>query len=267
MTPSADVSPIERLVALAADEGLTARETRTGTTGAKRIFAFDRPMTRAVRRAGRCDPELATIFWALGTDDSLREGFEHRATWEQAHFPVPFWSLARLKFRLRQARVRRNTAAMHRRELQLQTVLSRTGAAPALLDRGKVGPDTHEYERMSAARAVVWQRAQQDLASDGLGVPWCYGDSHNWMFVISVSTEQEWRAALGGDRLAALAGRLVRTLMRTVLLADDFTLRLEIDSDERVNAAEGWQFRLRGDSRPEAVSIWRMHGGSVERCG
>jgi len=32
-----------------------------------------------------------------------------------------------------------------------------------------------------------------------------------------------------------------------VQLADGFCLTIDIDSDERVKAAEGWFFRLRGD--------------------
>lgn len=267
MTPAADATPIERLVSLAASEGLTARETRTGTTGAKRIFAFDRPMTRAVRRAGRRDPQLTPIFWALGTDNSLREGFEHRATWEQAHFPVPFWSMARLKFHLRQARFQRDIARSRRQEERIRTALDQPDAKPLLLDRNAVSPGSGEYQRISAATSVVWRRVSADLAPEGLKAAWCYGDSHTWGFIIAVPSEQSRRELMGAEHLSALARRLIDLLAQTVVLADDFTLRLEIDSDERVNAAEGWQFRLRGDGPPEAGSAWHLIEGRVARCG
>lgn len=262
-----DQTPVEQLVALAALDGLVAREKRVGTSQRMRIFEFDRPMSKAVRRAGRCDQELTPIFWALGTDNSLREGFEHRAAWEQAHFPVPFWSLARLKFRLRQARFRRDTDKRRRQEQRIRTTLQRPDAKPLLLDQNAVGPGSGEYQRISAATSVVWHRISADLVPEGLKAAWCYGDSHTWGFIIAVPSERQRRELMDADRLAALAGRLIGVVGQTVVLADDFTLRLEIDSDERVRAAEGWQFRLRGDGRPEAVSVWRVRAGSVERCG
>lgn len=260
-------SPVEQLVALAARDGMVVREQRVGTAQRKRIFEFDRPMSRAVRRVGRSHPALEPMLWALGTDNSLREGFADRPGWEEVHFPVPFWSLARLRFRLRQARMRRDTVRRHRQEERLRAALERPGARPLWLDRNLVSPRSGEYERISAATSVIWRKVSTHLAAEGWNAAWCYGDSHTWGFIIAVPTERHWRDLVGGDGLEALASRLIDLAADTIILADDFTLRLEIDSDERVQAAEGWQFRLRGDGRPEAESVWRVRGGSVERCG
>lgn len=61
------------------------------------------------------------------------------------------------------------------------------------------------------------------------------------------------------DQRLALANRIVPIIARTVQLAEGFRLTIDIDSDERVNANEGWFFRLRGEG-PEGQGFafeWR----------
>ncbi len=152
-----------------------------------------------------------------------------------------------LTARWRQFRIRQFQAAQWRAESRLRSALYEPGTAAVALDRQLIGADSDEYARVSAAASVVSQRISADLAASGLQCWFCSGDSRNWGLVVGARDERQARELMSEDRRIALANRLLPIIARTVQLADGFCLTIDIDSDERVKAAEGWFFRLRGD--------------------
>ena len=170
-----------------------------------------------------------------------------RSRGESLKFLASLFQKAGLAARWRQFRIRQRQAAEWRAELRLRSTLGEPGAGAIALDRQHIGPESHEYTRVSAAASVVSQRISADLAASGLRCHFCYGDSHGWGLVVGARDERQARELMGEDHRIALANCLLPIIVRTVQLADDFSLTIDIDSDERVKAAEGWFFRLRGD--------------------
>ncbi|GEM_PF-1869722 len=212
-----------------------------------RVIAFSGAMPRSVRRTGENDATLEPTFWQAGYDGPLVEGFKDPLNRESIQFSVSLLSHRRLKFRLRQVWMRLRLAAARRREDHIKRELLRPGAVPVLLARGKIGLASDEYAKISAASSVVWRRVTSLLDKEGYRCCFCYGDSHEWGFIVAAQSEAMVRQILAGDELPELATRLIEIVAQTVIPAEDFRCTLALDSDERVQANEGWQFRLKGE--------------------
>lgn len=259
------MTPIEQLAEIAGACGLAGNERREGSTGKVRVFEFDRPMPAAVRRAGLALGGIRSLYWQAGHDGPLKEGFTDEEGWEKVYFPAKLFSLRRLEFRYRQLKgciaVRRSR--LH--EAQFMRRLERPASPPIQVDRSRIGLKSDEYARISAASNVVSRRITGLVEPRSLRNCWCYGDSSYWSLVLSLPTETDFDAFMRSDQLDCLAADLLSAISESVIPSEGFTLTIDIDTDERVKAAEGWFLRLRGAGQPGCSFAWQLENDRLLR--
>ena len=119
-----------------------------------------------------------------------------------------------------------------------------------------VGPDNDEFDRAEEAASLVNDILEETFESPQRRVHWSWGDSNSWRIILGVPTEADVAGLASSEADAALASRLVQIIGTVVELNEGFRLFLELDSDERVKAHEGWFFRLKSKPSREHIFVW-----------
>jgi hypothetical protein len=119
-----------------------------------------------------------------------------------------------------------------------------------------VGPDNDEFDRAEEAASRVNDMLEETFEAPERRVHWSWGDSNSWRVILGVPTEADLTGLVSSEADAALATRLVQIIGTVVELNEDFRLFLELDSNERVNANEGWFLRLKSDPGREQIFVW-----------
>lgn len=228
---------------------LQLTESHVGTEGARRIFESAKPMPRSVRKLGCTLDGLDHHFWMAG-DAGLKEGFGGFARGEDIHFPAGLFSIRRLAFYLRQYGLRRRFRSVDQRAARLKRQWRKSAAPSVRLDSDLIGLGTPECARIVAATDLVSEKLTRVVRRRGCELHWSWGDSRSWRVILAILTEAELSMIVSGDALAGLGGEVTRTIKTVVDLDEAFELYLELDSDERVNASEGWFLRLKSDPQP-----------------
>jgi hypothetical protein len=121
----------------------------------------------------------------------------------------------------------------------------------AQLNSKFIASGSGEYDRIEAASNVVSEKLTQATEDRGYRLWWSWGDSRSWRVIIGIPTEEGVADLLGNrSRLNGFAHELIDMIGSVVALEADFKLYLELDSDERVDANEGWFFRIKSEPRP-----------------
>ncbi len=131
------------------------------------------------------------------------------------------------------------------------------------LDLKSVAPDNDQYQLIERASRDTWQDMQALGSKLGLALHWSYGDSARWTLLYSAPNEGQIDTLLGSPNLPSIASDIHRALSRKIALKDDFRLILDLDSDERVRGAEGWQARMRGPTGPERHRAFTFNDGAA----
>ncbi len=125
-----------------------------------------------------------------------------------------------------------------------------------------VGPDNDEWDRIEAANAVLIEVLETAVAEHGYRLWWSSGDSFSWRLIIGIPSEEDLRNFINsGAKDAAVSW--VGLIANVVRLDPAFKLYIEVDSDERVNAEEGWFFRVKSDPQPDRELIFVWNGSSL----
>jgi len=256
------MTPIEQLARLSEEKGLKPVERRVGTDGACKIFDFPKPMPRAVRELGRKLDGLDYHYWRAG-DEGLKEGFSDFERGEDIHFPAELFSLRRLRFYLRKYKFQWDSWRSDQHVAALERQFARPGAAKVTLDSDMIGPETDEWDRIEAANGVLSDELTKAVANHGLRLHWSYGDSKDWRVIVGMPSEDQLAQFISTDANAGLARELINLIGRTVELKNGFKFYMELDSDERVNADEGWFFRIKGDPQPGREFVFNSKGESL----
>lgn len=114
-----------------------------------------------------------------------------------------------------------------------------------------IGPGNDEYDRIEAASNVVGKKLSQAVEDRGYRLWWSWGDSRSWRVIIGIPTEKGLAGLLASAaQLNGFARELIDLIGSVVALETDFKLYVELDSDERVDANEGWFFRVKSEALP-----------------
>lgn len=256
------MTPIEQLVRVAEDRGLKPVERRVGTEGACKIFAFSKPMPKSVRELGCNMNGLDYHYWMAG-DEGLKEGFGDFERGEDIHFPAALLSARRLKFYRRKYKLQWQSWQDDRLVTKLKRRWRKPDTPRVHLDSDIIGPDTDEYQKIEAASALVSEKITKAAVEHGCKLYWSYGDSRAWRVIIAITTEAELKKFALGAANVNFARWLIQLIGSVVDLDEDFKLYMEIDSDERVNAAEGWFFRIKSDPQPGRELMFELKGNSL----
>ena len=127
---------------------------------------------------------------------------------------------------------------------------------PPRLDISLVGPENDEYERIEAASRALFPVISKIASEVGGQLHWSYGDSNAWRVIVGLKTEMAVQSFLEGSVSRNFVTNLVSALERSIALDPDFRLFVEIDSDERVNAEEGWFMRIKSDETAERTIVF-----------
>ena len=119
-----------------------------------------------------------------------------------------------------------------------------------------VGPENDEFDRAEEAAGLVSDLLEESFEAPHRRIHWSWGDSNSWRIILGVPTEQDLTGIVSSEADAALANRLVQIIGSVIALNEGFSLFLELDSDERVNANEGWFFRIKSEPSREQVFVW-----------
>jgi hypothetical protein len=116
----------------------------------------------------------------------------------------------------------------------------------AKLDVDVIGLGNEEFDRIEAASAVVSEKLSRAVENRGYRLWWSSGDSNSWRVIIGIPTEDELAGLLSNKAdLDLFAHELMDLIGSVVALKTVFKLYLEVDSNERVDAHEGWFFRVK----------------------
>ena len=135
---------------------------------------------------------------------------------------------------------------------------------PIQLNSDLVGPETDEFDRIEDASGRVSDILEETFDSPHCKVHWSWGDSTAWRIILGVPTENDLKGLVSSGADAALATRLAKIIGQVVELNDGFQLFLELDSDERVKASEGWFFRLKSEPMPGREKLFVWNGERLE---
>jgi len=252
------VTPVEQLIRVSQELGLNPVEKRVGTTGARKIFEFSRPMPNAVRELGCRLEGLSYHYWQAG-EEGLKEGFGDLERLEDIEFPAALVSVRRLKFHLRRIMFDWNSWRSDRLEAKLARTWRKPGSPKVLLNADLIGPATDEYERIEAASSVVSEKITKVVAQRHLRLWWSYGDSDGWRVIIGIPTESQFAEFTTHD-LDSFATELSGLIGSVVEFTEKFQLYVELDTDERVEANEGWFFRIKSDPQPRREFVFDQSG-------
>lgn len=141
------------------------------------------------------------------------------------------------------------------------------GMTKAQLNSDLIGPESDEYDRIEAASRIVSEKLEHATQERGFRLWWSWGDSNGWRVIIGISTEDELTALLASHLdLAAFAHELIELIGSVVELDTSFKLYLELDSDERVDANEGWFFRVKSEPWPGRERLFIQNGKRAIPC-
>lgn len=141
------------------------------------------------------------------------------------------------------------------------------GMTKAQLNSDLISPGSGEWDRIEAANHVVSEKLENATQERGFRLRWSSGDSNTWRVIIGIPTEEELTALLVSHAdLAAFAHELIELIGSVVTLATGFKLYMEFDSDERVDANEGWFFRVKSQPRPSRERLFIRNGKRLSRA-
>jgi hypothetical protein len=119
-----------------------------------------------------------------------------------------------------------------------------------LLDSDLIGPENDIYERIEIASGEISKPASRIVGRFNGKLHWSWGDSKGWRLIIGFATEAELARLISSPAANKLAAEIIEVLGDALVLDPKFKLYIELDSDERVNANEGWFFRMKSDPQP-----------------
>ncbi len=259
------MTPIEQLVRISERQGLKPVERRVGTHGARKIYEFSKPMPKYVRELGCTFDDLSYNYWAAG-DEGLKEGFGDIEQLQDIEFPADLLSMRRLRFYLRKLKFRWKFWRDDRLVSALKREWRKPDAHPVHLDSDLIGPKTGEYQRIEAASALVSEKLTSAIQQRGFKLYWSYGDSSAWRAIVAIPTESALARFVSTAQFPDFAREVVDLIASTVQLERDFKLYIELDSDERVNAAEGWFFRIKSDPKPDREFLFDSKGQRISNA-
>lgn len=242
------MTPIEQLVRASEADGVQLVEHLVGTEGARKIFECARPMPKAVRELGFKLDGLHYSYWMAG-NEGLKEGFGDWNRAQDIHFPAALFSTRRVTFYLRRYKLRRQFARDRRLTSRLTREWQQPNAPKVHLNSDLISPETNEYLKISAANSLVSAKLTKASEARRLDLHWSYGDSRSWRVIAAIPTESELEECVSAKGYSGFANDVLESVESIVELDDGFRLYLELDSNERVNGAEGWFFRIKGDPR------------------
>lgn len=254
------MTPIQRLVEVCEACGSTLLRSPKDDHGTESTFAFNQPMPKSVRKMGKSLSDLDYNFWMAG-ENGLKEGFSDFQRNESVQFPAPLFSMERLGFYVRRLSLRMWKSRNDRLVSQLKRQMRAPNSPKVHLDSSRIGPTTSEYQKIEAANAIIFEKVSEAAEAQAFRLRWSYGNSSCWRVILSVGSEEELKGCVAERRYASFAGKLVGLLEELVQLDPAFKLHTEIDSDERVTAAEGWFFRLRADAQSGREFVFELDGG------
>jgi hypothetical protein len=126
----------------------------------------------------------------------------------------------------------------------------------AQLNSDIIGPENDEYDRIEAASNIIGEKIGKLASDHGYKLWWSWGDSNAWRVIVGIPTETEFAQLTSTGADTELARKIVSLIGSTVELNEGFKLYMELDTDERVNANEGWFFRIKSEPSREQVFVW-----------
>jgi hypothetical protein len=257
------VTPIEQLVHISKETGITPTEHRVGTDGAPEVFEFSKPMPESVRNLG-CEQGLYYNYWRAA--EGIKEGFADSDRLQDIEFTAPLFSEPWFNFYRRLFKLRWNRWQDRRTVSKLKREWRKPGTATAHLDSELIGPRTGEYQRIEAASELVSEKVSEVAQVRGFKLYWSYGDSNGWRVIVAIPTESELTQSISNGAYADFALELIEIVRSVVALDDGFKFYMELDSEERVNAAEGWCFRVHGNAEPGREFVFDVRGNRVSNA-
>lgn len=256
------MTPIQRLVEVCEACGLTPLRSPNDDHGPERTFAFNRPMPKSVRKMGKALSDLEHNFWMAG-ENGLTEGFSDFKRNDSVQFPAPMFSMERLGYYFRRFKLRMWKRRNDRLVSQLKRQMGAPNTPKVHLDSSRIGPTTSEYQKIEAANAIIFEKVSEAAEAQAFRLRWSYGNSSHWRVILSVGSEEELMGCIAEQRYAGFARKVVGLIEEVVQLAPSFKLYTELDSDERVTAAEGWFFRLKADPQPGREFVFELNIGEL----
>ena len=257
------MTPIEQLVHISKETGLTPIEQGVDTDDVRKVFEFSRPMPESVRNLG-CEQGLYFNYWRSG--EGIKEGFSDSERLQEIEFSAPLFSEPWLSFYRRLFRLRWQRWQDRKLVSRLKREWRKPGTATVHLDSELIGHETDEYQRIEAASELVSEKVTKAAQHRGLKLYWSYGDSNGWRIIIAIPTESELTQFISNGAYAEFALEIIEIVRSLVALDDGFKFYMELDSEERVNGAEGWCLRVHGNAEPGREFVFDVKGNRLSNA-